>query len=95
MMVSNIKDYVTLDPDDVDADFRYKYRYTMIALFKQDLFNKNFRLQDQGKCGQIETLQNRIKFRLIIIDMGVQYLIIFLFMIISTMDWIILFAVQR
>ena len=41
MMVTNMKDYVTLDPDDDDADFTYNYRDTMIAQFKQDLFNKN------------------------------------------------------
>ena len=37
MMVTNMKDYVTLDPDDADADFRYDYRDIMIAQFKQDL----------------------------------------------------------
>ena len=41
----------------------------MIAQFKQDLYNKNFSLQDQGKGDQIDSLQNRIKFWLDIIDM--------------------------
>ena len=49
MMVTNMKDYVTLDPEDADADFRYGYRDTMIVQFKQDLYNKNFSLRDQDK----------------------------------------------
>ena len=96
MMVTNMKDYVTIDPDDADADFRYNYRDVMIAQFKQDLYNKNFSLQDQGKDDEIDTLENRIKIWLNIIDdTGVQYLMIFIIMIITMKDWIILFAVQR
>ena len=34
----------------------------MIAQFKQDLYNKNFTLQDQAKDGEIDTLVKRIKF---------------------------------
>ena len=34
----------------------------MIAHFKQDLCNKSFTLQDQAKDGEIDTLENRIKF---------------------------------
>ena len=34
----------------------------MIAQFKQDIYNKNFILQDQGKDNPIDTLENRIKF---------------------------------
>ena len=49
MMVTNMKDYVTLDPDDDDADFRFIYRVTTIAQFKQDFYNKHFNPQDQGK----------------------------------------------
>ena len=56
MMVTNMKDYVTLDPDDYDADFRNKYRDTMIAQLIQDLYNKNFSLQDRSKCDLIDTL---------------------------------------
>ena len=41
-MVINKKDYVTVDLDHYDADFRYIYRDTIIAQFKQRLFNKNF-----------------------------------------------------
>ena len=67
-MVTNLKVYVTLDPDDYDAVFRYEYRDTMIAQFKKDLYNKKFSLQDQGKDDQIDTLQNRIKLWLNAID---------------------------
>ena len=34
----------------------------MIAQFEQDLYNKNYTLQDQGKDNPIDTLENRIKF---------------------------------
>ena len=96
MMVTNMKDYVKLDPDDEYADFRYNYRDTMTTQFKQDSQNKYFSRQDQGKGDQIETLQNRKKFwRKIIDDTGFQYLMIFLIMIIRTLHWIILFAVKR
>ena len=44
------------------------YRYDVIARFKQDLYNKNFTLQDQGKDDEIDTLENRIKFWTIIIS---------------------------
>ena len=94
MMVTNMKDYVLLDPDD-DVDFRYGYIDTRIAQFKQDLYNQSFSLQDQGEGDRIDTLQNKIKFWLNIIDMGMQYLIIPKNVIITTKDWIILFAVQR
>ena len=34
----------------------------MMAQIKQDLYNKNSTLQDQGKVDPIDTLENRIKF---------------------------------
>ena len=40
----------------------------MIAQFKQDLYNKHFTLQDQGKDNPIDTLENRIKFWMTIIE---------------------------
>ena len=49
MMAKKMIDFVTLDPDDADADFRYAYRATMIAQFKQDFYNNNLSLQDQNK----------------------------------------------
>ena len=54
-----MKDYVTLDPDDDDSDFRNGDRDVMIAQFEQHLFNKSFSLQDQGKDN---SLQKRFKF---------------------------------
>ena len=62
MMITSIKDYVTLDPDDDDADFRYNYRDVMIAQFKQDFYNKIYSLQSQDKADQIDTLQNKTNF---------------------------------
>ena len=55
-MVTNLKDYVTLDPDNDASDFRHGYRDTMVAQTKQDLYNKNFSPQYQGKSDQIYTL---------------------------------------
>ena len=40
----------------------------MIAQFKQDIYNKNYTLQDQGKDDPIDTLENRIKFCINIIS---------------------------
>ena len=70
MMVTNTKDYVTLDPDDDDFDFTYGYRDTMVAQFEQGFSNNNFSLQDQSKGDQIDTLQNKLKFWLNVIDMA-------------------------
>ena len=66
----------------------------MIAQVKHYLYNKKFSFQEQSKGDQIDTFRNRINCWLNIIDMGGQYLIIFMIMITATMDWIILFAVQ-
>ena len=55
-----MKDYVTLDPDDDDDDFRLNSTVTMIAHFKQDLYNKSFSHQDQDK--RDDGLQKRINF---------------------------------
>ena len=49
MIVMNMKDNVTLDLDDYDANFRYKYRDNMIAQFEQGLYIKSFSHQDQDK----------------------------------------------
>ena len=40
----------------------------MITQFKQDLYNKNFTLQDQGKDDPADTHESRIKFWIIIIS---------------------------
>ena len=90
-----MKDYVTLDPDDADADFRYRCRDTMIAQFKQDLYNKNFSLQDQDK--RDSSPQKELFFGLImLLLMKVrQYQIMLMIMIITMMDWFISFGRQR
>ena len=62
MMVTNLKDYLTLEPDVYDADFRYGYRDVMTVQFKQYFYNKSFSLQDQGKCIEIDTPQKVNKF---------------------------------
>ena len=62
-MCKNIDHYVTVRPwfDDPDEEeqWGYVYRDDMIAQFQQDLYNKNFTLQDQGKDDPIDTLQKR------------------------------------
>ena len=59
------------DPDE-EKQWRYGYRDDMIAQFEQDLYFKTFILQDQGKDGPIDTLENRTKFwiNIISIDRG-------------------------
>ena len=46
----------------------------MIAQFKQDLYNKHFTLQDQGKDDPIDTLDNRIKFWINVVENHDGYL---------------------
>ena len=72
-MCTNINHYVPVRPwpDDLDDDeeqWGYGYRDDMITQFKQDLYNKNYTLQDQGKDDPIDTLDNRIKFWINIIS---------------------------
>ena len=63
---TNINNYVPVRPwfDDENGEEQWEcgYRDDMIAQFKQDLFNKKFFVQDEGRSDQIDTLQNRIKF---------------------------------
>ena len=61
MMVTIMKDGLKIADNDDDAVFRYNYRDTMIAQFKQDLYNKNFSLQHHGYCGENDTLQKKIR----------------------------------
>ena len=95
MMVTNMKDYVTLNFDDTDADFRYGYRDTMIAQFKKDLYNKNFSLQDQDK--RDNSLQKRIRFWLnyVVVNEGAPVPDNVMIMNITMMDWLISFGGQR
>ena len=71
-MCTNINNYVPVrlwfdDPDE-EEQWGYGYRDDMIAQFKQDLYNKQFTLQDQGKDDPIDTLENRIKFWINVIE---------------------------
>ena len=65
-MCTNISNHVPIrlwfDNPDEEEQWGARYRDDMIAQFKQDLYNKNFTLQDQGKDDPIDTLDNRIKF---------------------------------
>ena len=71
-MCTIITDHVPIRPwfDDPDEEeqWGYGYRDDMIAQFEQDLYNKNYTLRDQGKDDPIDTLENRIKFGIIIIS---------------------------
>ena len=65
-MCTNINNHVPTrpwfgDPDE-EEHWGYGYRDDMIAQFEQNLYNKNFTLQDQGKDDPIDTLENRINF---------------------------------
>ena len=65
---TNINNYVSnrlwFDDPDEEEQWGCGYRDDMIAQFKQDFFNKNFTLQNQGKDDEIDTLENRINFRI-------------------------------
>ena len=67
-MCTNITDYVPIryweyyNDGNEEEQWGYGYKDDMIAQFKQDIYNKNYTLQDQGKDDPIDTLENRIKF---------------------------------
>ena len=71
-MCTNISNYVPIrlwdDGLDEEEQWGAGYRDDMIAQFKQDLYNKNYTLQNQGKDDPIDTLENRIKFWINIIS---------------------------
>ena len=71
-MCTNINNYVPVRPwfDDKDEQEQWEcgFKDDMIAKIKQDLYNKSFSLQDQGKSDENDTLQNRNKFWLNVID---------------------------
>ena len=95
-MCTNITDHVPIRPwfDDPDEEeqWGYGYRDDMIAQFEQDLYNKNYTLQDQGKK-TIQLILSRIELNfglILLVTIKVQYLIIFMIMIITMKDLIIL-----
>ena len=71
---TNITDHVPIrywgyyNDGNQEEQWGYGYRDDMIAQFEQDLYNKNFTLQDQGKNDPINSLENRIKFWVNIIN---------------------------
>ena len=73
-MCTNITDYVPIrywdyyNDGNEEEQWGYGYRDDMITQFKQDLYKKNFTLQDQGKDDEIATLENRIIFWINIIS---------------------------
>ena len=69
-MVTNKKYYVTLDPDDDEVVFRYEYRDTMIAQFKQDFYNKTFSLQIKVNVIKSIISRTEINFGLIFFTRG-------------------------
>ena len=73
-MCTNITDHVSIryweyhDDGNEEEQWGYGYIDDMIAQFEQDLYSKNFTLQNQGKDDPIDTLENRIKFLINIIS---------------------------
>ena len=67
-MCTNITDQVPIRYWDYYVDgneeehWGYGYKDDMIAQFKQDIYNKIYTLQDQGKDDPIDALENRSKF---------------------------------
>ena len=73
-MCTNITNHIPIRYWDYYGDgneeeqWGYGYKDDMIAQFKQDIYNKIYTLQDQGKDDPIDTLENRIKFWINIIS---------------------------
>ena len=73
-MCTNITDHVPIrywdyyDDGNEEEQWGYGYKDDMIAQFRQDIYNKNFTLQDRGKDNPIDTLENTIKFWINIIS---------------------------
>ena len=73
-MCTNITDHVPIRYWDYyvdgneDEQWGYVYRDDMIAQLKQDLDNRIYTHQDQGKDDPIDTLESRIKFWIKIIS---------------------------
>ena len=69
VMITIMKSRVTLNDHDNDADLRHNFGYNMIAQIEQNFYNKNFSLQDQGKCDENDIFQKRVKLWLNVFDM--------------------------
>ena len=86
MMVTNLNEYVEDDDDDDKDGFGYPYRDNILAHFKQDIYYKSFSLQDRSKGDKNDTFPKKIKLWFKVIDMVVQYLIMFMIIIIPTLE---------
>ena len=64
------KDFVTLDRDVDDTDFRYGYIDAMIAQIKQEFCNKSLGLQDQCKVIKLIFSRTELNFGSIILIWG-------------------------
>ena len=72
LMIVNMKGYVQDNDDSENAykdDFGFYYRDNIIAQVKQDLYYKNFSLQVQCNCDELDTFQKRITFCFNVVDM--------------------------
>ena len=67
MMKTNVKDYFL---EENEEEFRKVFRHTMEGHFEHDLFNKSFTNQLDSDGGQKDTLQQRIKWWMLVVDRG-------------------------
>ena len=95
-MCTNLNNYVPLRPwfDDKDEEeqWGYGYRDDMIAQFKQDIHKKISVFKINANMIKLILSKTGLNFGLILLKWGLQYLIVFMIMIITMMDWIFLFA---
>ena len=99
-MCTNINNYVPVRPwfDDPDEEEQWGcgYRDDMIAQFKQDYITKISLFKIKVKMMKLILSITELNFGLILLVLlRVQYLIIFMIMVITTKDWMDLFSVQR
>ena len=101
-MCTNITDHVPIrywdycDDGNEEEQWGYGYKDDMIAQYKQDIYiKKTLLFKIRVKMIQLTLSRREINFGLISVTMKVQYLIIFMIMIIITKNLIILFEVQN
>ena len=101
-MCTNITDHVPIrywdyyDDGNEEEQWGYGYKDDMITQFKQDLYNKIFLFKIKAKTIQLILSITELDFGLILlVTIRVQYLIIYMILIITTKDWMELFEVQK
>ena len=71
-MCTNVNNYFPVrswfEDENEEERWGFGYRDDMIAQFRQELYNRNFTLQDQGKDDPIDTFENKIKILLNVIS---------------------------